>query len=300
MIYLIWGQDSYRLEKEIQDIITDDAELTIFEKGDIGELFSNLLTQSFFEKKRTFLIKELALGSEADEKKLRYSLENLPKDTTVIFVYSRLPARSKIQNIVKKYGTVKKFEPAENINLISFIKEKVAEEGGEIAPLAAERLASYVGSDLWQLSEEIRKLVLYRKNEMETEPIETSDVDLLVKANFEANIFALLDAIAAKNQRRASELLNSFLESGENEIYILTMIERQFKNIAMAKFERNITESSLAKKAGLHPFVAKKAVSQAKNFEEPEIIEIFRKIMDADLKLKSGYEPRQVLLRMLV
>jgi DNA polymerase-3 subunit delta len=143
-------------------------------------------------------------------------------------------------------------------------------------------------------------LVLYKKGENEVETIDTTDVDLLVRANFEAKIFSLMDAVASKNIRRAAELLNSFLESGENEIYILTMIEKQFQNIAMAKFESNITESSFAKKADIHPYVAKKSLQQAKNFEKIEIITMYQRLMDADLKLKSGFEPKQVLLRVIM
>jgi DNA polymerase-3 subunit delta len=109
-----------------------------------------------------------------------------------------------------------------------------------------------------------------------------------------------MDAFAAKNSRRAAELVNSFLDSGENEIYILTMIEKQFRNIAMAKFETNITESGLAQKAGIHPFVAKKSIQAARNFEKTEIIEMYQKLADADLKLKSGFDPKQILQRLIV
>jgi DNA polymerase III delta subunit len=78
------------------------------------------------------------------------------------------------------------------------------------------------------------------------------------------------------------------------------MIEKQFRNIATAKFENNITEGDLAKKAGLHPFVAKKSLQQARNFEKIEIVNMYQRLMDADLKLKSGFEPKQVLLRILI
>lgn len=89
--------------------------------------------------------------------------------------------------------------------------------------------------------------------------------------------------------------MNSFLESGENEIYILTMIARQFRNIAMAKLEPGINQATLAKKAGIHPFVAKKSIAQAQNFENEEILEIYNRIQGSDLKLKSGFQGNHVL-----
>jgi DNA polymerase III delta subunit len=301
MIYIYYGKDTFELEKEIDEHTKDGVEINSFESKDIETAVSNLVTQSFFNPKRVFILKDIFtdLGDKKEDSVIM-ALSNLPTDTTVIFVETKLPKKTKLTDFIKKEGEIKNFEEAKSINLVSFIKERVAEEGGEIAPLAAERLATFVGPNKWQLSEEINKLVLYKKGDGETEPIDTADVDLLVKANFDANIFALMDAFAAKNSRRAAELLNSFLDYGENEIYILTMIEKQFRNIAMAKFEDNISEMGLSKKAGLHPFVAKKSLSQARNFEKSEIVEMYGRLIDADLKLKSGFEPKQILLRLVL
>lgn len=301
MLKLFVGTDNYTIGKEVSKITaTPDVEVNIVENSTIADLIPWLGTDSFFSQKRVFVVKNL-LGKieKKDEEKLIEVIKNLPNDTEVVFTEEKELTKSSVYKFLKEKGTIKLFPEGKSVNLVAFIKEKVQEEGGEIAPLAAERLASFVGPNLWQLSEEVKKLVLYKKGGLEVEPIQTADVDLLVKANFEANIFALTDAIAARNTKKSIELLNSFLESGENAIYILTMIERQFKNIAMAKFE-NVSDFVLAKKAGIHPFVAKKSVQQAKNFTKDEIIRIYQRLSWADLKLKSGAEPNQILLRILV
>jgi DNA polymerase-3 subunit delta len=77
------------------------------------------------------------------------------------------------------------------------------------------------------------------------------------------------------------------------------MIARQFRNIALAKFEPNATPDSLAKMAGLHPYVAGKSFQQARNFDKNEIINMYKRLQDADLKLKSGADPAQTLLRLV-
>lgn len=301
MISLYFGTDTYGISETIKEKAAIDTEVIRFNGGNVSELAGNIASQSFFNPKRLFVIQDIFTGLEPkNEIRLFASLENLPADTQIVFIEAKKPNKSKLLDYINKEGEIKEFTDKKGIDLVLFIKEKVTEEGGEIAPLAAERLATYVGPDKWQLTEEIKKLVLYRTTEGEKEPIDTADIDLLVKASFEANIFSLMDAVATKNTRRSTELLNSFLESGENEIYILTMIERQFKNIAMAKFEENVTEGKLTKMAKVHPFVAKKSLQQAKNFEQAEIIEMYRRLADADLKLKSGFEPKQVLLRLLV
>lgn len=300
MIKVLFGPDNFRIEKEIEKIIAaSKAEVEVFEEGSVNELVMQLISKSFFSTKRLFVVKHLLEKLKDSDTELISALENLDKDTDVIFVESK-KAATKIWKWLDKNAEQKEFQEIKGHAVVDFIKEKVAEEGGEIAPLAAERLASFAGSDLSQLTEEIKKLVLYKHSDgPEKEQIQTADVDELVASDFNANIFNLMDALAAKNNRRSAELLKSFLASGENEIYLLTMIQRQFRNIAMAKFSKGINDTTLAKKAVIHPFVAKKSIQQARNFSEEEIIKIYKKINWADLKLKSGYDPGQILLRIL-
>lgn len=298
MIYLFCGNDDYRIKKETDKIIATqkDAEKELLVE-DAKELAIKLKTNSFFAQKRLFLARGiLAKLSEKETEELTLALPN-DDNTVLIFIEEKSP-KGKIATELKKVAKIIAAEKPKKVNLVKYIKEKVAEEGSDIAPLAAERLSTFVGTDLWKLDEEIKKLVLYKIGT--EEPIETADVDLLVKANFEANIFNLMDAVATKNTSRSLELLNSFLESGENEIYILSMIWRGYRNIALAKFEEGITEQALAKKAGLHPFVAQKSARQAKNFTREELLSVYNKLVETDLALKSGAEPAQALQRLVI
>lgn len=301
MIKLIYGHDDYAIEAELAKIAeSNPAELKYIEPDGVPDFMANLSSSSFFNEKRVFIARGIMNSlSEKQLELLTESLTNLDKNTDVIFVEESKPKSVKTLNLIKKVGEVKEYVVPKSLNLTNFIKEKVADEGGTIAPLAAERLASFVGPDLWQLTEEIKKLVLYKTTEKGTEEIQTADVELLTHANFEATIFELTDAMAAKNSRKAASLINSFLSEGENEIYILTMMAMQFRNIAMAKFEPGATPDVLAKKAGMHPYVAQKSLHQAKNFEKEEIINMYTRLLDADLKLKSGADPAQTLLRLV-
>lgn len=295
MIYLFYGQDFFSIQKAIKKITSaKDLEVNYF-NGDMSSFVNSLLSTSFFVTKRVFILKSYLekIGTD-DEKKLVEGLKKTPEDTLVVFIEDKEP-KGEIKKLITKEGKIKSFNKPTERDLISYINKRVSEEGSRIAPLAAERLASFVGPDYWQLEEEIKKLTLYKLDDPQEEGIQASDVDLLVKSGFEANIFELMDAISTKNQRKSIKLLSQFLESGENEIYILSMIAKQFRNIAMAKFEDNINESSFAKKANIHPYVAKKSIAQSRNFEKPEIIKIYNKIKEADLALKSGGEPKHTL-----
>lgn len=300
MIKLYYGEDTFSTQREIEKISSDPKLETIRIKNDLNIFINQLLSSSFFNENRLFICDNILDGLGVEEqKKIIRALEEKQDETAVILIENKEP-KGEIKKFIQKNGQIINHTKAPERDIINFINERVTEEGGKISPLAAERLASFVGPDFWQINEEIKKLTLYKKSDEPEIDIQTADVDHLVKSNFEANIFELMDAISTKNQRKAIKLLNQFLESGENEMYIFSMIAKQFRNIALAKFEGITSEKILAEKAGLHPYVAKKSILQARNFDKKEIISIYQKLTEADLSLKSGFEPKYILQNLLI
>lgn len=295
MIYLLWGPDEFGIQIALNNLKGDDPIITLNEPS-LEELRNCALTDSFFDNKKTILL-NFYLPKVAKEKKeaqLKNILSKISADTTIIFVEKDLP-KGNLKAYFSDTAKTQSFMKPTGKDLAGYIKKRAQELGTEISPLAAERFGTYVGPNYWQIEEELKKLALYVKGR-ELEPgIDINDVDELVHSGFEANIFELMDAISQKNINRAVTLLDSFLDSGENELYILTMIARQFRNIAMAKIDNIQNEGTLAKRAGIHPFVAKKTIQQARNFSIAEVDKIFGKITKADLELKSGQNAKQAL-----
>lgn len=301
MIYLLWGADEFGIELAVSKLTGGDGQILNLKEVGLEQFGGNALTDSFFDTQKTLIVNTLLerAAKEKREDELARILDNISDQTTVIFVEKVAP-KGKLKKFFEERAQIKSFGKPSSKELSEHVKGRAKELGTEIAPLAAERFVTYIGPNFWQLEEELKKLALYVKNRDLEPNIDINDVDELVHAGFEANIFELMDAISQKNTNRAITLLDSFLDSGENEIYILTMIARQFRNIAMAKIDNIQSETALAKKAGVHPFVAKKSILQARNFTNGEIEEIFRKIVRADQELKSGQNPKQALQSIII
>ena len=71
------------------------------------------------------------------------------------------------------------------------------------------------------------KLINYSDGQM----ISDKDVELLVKAKIDGNIFSAIDALGANNKKEAMKLLHDNLEKGEDPFYIFSMIVYQFRNM---------------------------------------------------------------------
>lgn len=301
MIFLFVGEDKYSLKKEIKKLkeklqqpIVENVNLDNFER------FVNLVQMnSFFEAEKIFVADSLlAKISSKQLESLSGALAKKPQEYSVIFIEEKLPKKKIIASLPNV--EIKKFDLLSERDIVASIKRIAKENDADISPLAAERIAAFVGNDLYRIEEEIKKLALYKKSDEISSEIGVGDVEELVKANFEAKIFDLIDAFAAKNAAKALKLINQFLESGENEIYILTMIARQLRNIAAVKFSNNVNERKLASSLKIHPYVAKKSIHQAKNFSQKEIIDIYNKIIEADFLLKSGGSPERVLQNIVI
>jgi DNA polymerase-3 subunit delta len=297
MIYLLSGTDDFGIQLSLSEILKKLNGRVIRMKETSLNSFSNeALTESFFDNEKVIIVEYLLEKSlkEKQETELKRVIEKISQETSVIFIEKSAPNAS-LRKLLGDKASISDHSRPVAKDLMNYVRNRSHELGADISPLAAERFITYVGPNYWQIEEELKKLSLYVKDRDIEQVIEIGDVDEIVHSNFEANIFELMDAISQKNINRAITLLGSFLDSGENELYILTMIARQFRNIAMAKIDNVVDETAFAKKAGLHPYVAKKSIMQARNFSVGEVGEIYQKIIAADLNLKSGQNPKQVL-----
>jgi DNA polymerase III subunit delta len=201
------------------------------------------------------------------------------------------------------------FKKMNNSELAGWIKTEVEQRGGAISSRATAALAGLVGYDLWQIDREIDKLVNYKNGQQPVlaaggmpSAIEPEDVEKLVKGNFDDNIFALTDAIGARNKSLAIKLLEEQLELGANEIYLLTMITRQIKIILQVRQALDLGQSSrqMITELKLNPYVAQKAIEQARHFSLNALKIIFDRLVEIDFKIKTGQGEPAVLIDLLV
>ncbi len=96
------------------------------------------------------------------------------------------------------------------------------------------------------------------------------------------HVFGFLDALGYKNKKKAFLELHRLLDQGEAPLYLLTMIVWQIRNLLKVQFSANG-----GPKPKMAPFVLRKAQGQAKNFEEEELIGVFKNLLDVEVKLKT-------------
>ena len=298
MIIFLYGEDTYRMKEKLKEIVdkykkvrTSGLNLRYF-NGDSFKSFQDGLKQtSIFEEKKLAVILNPFDNTEFKESFLEQGEEFLKSDDIiVIYQEGKINKNSALLKYLEKNANTQQFEPLTYTKLRTWTKAEIEKYGARIDGQALDKLLEYVGNDLWRLSNEVKKLVCYNKN------IRIEDVFLLIKSGIETDIFKTIEAIAQRNKKEALDLLHNHIEKGDSPIYLLSMINFQFRNLLIIKDLINKPYNEIAKKSGLHPFVVKKSYYVAQRFTIQELKDIYQKIFKIDMQIKTGkVEPATAL-----
>ena len=307
MIYFIYGEDSYRSKRKLEEIIlgykkVHKSGLNLIyinaKDSDFKDFYSNFKIMGMFAEKKLIILRNVFSDTKFQEEFLENleALESL-KDIVVVYEDCAADQRTKIFKSLQKCAKCQEFECLSPANLKKWILQEFENTGSKINLDALDLLAEFAKNDLWQMANEIKKLSNYRKGAA----IKKEDVELLVKPNIENDIFKTIDALASKNKKLALSLLHKHLDNGDNSLYLLSMIAYQFRNLLSIK-ELQATQpyGAIAKKSGLHPFVVQKSFYLCNSFSIQELKKIYQKIFQIDSDIKTGKVEPELALDLLL
>ena len=239
-------------------------------------------------------------SNQQDEYKLFGTcITQMPDSTVLVLIDGPIKSSNPLLKELSAKAEVKSFPPLKNDRLQRWIVQRVKQEEGSISAEAVNLLAKLIGSDLWSMASEINKLVLFTSGRR----IEEEDVKQLVSHSQEANVFAMVDAILESRAGVAEQLLQRLLEGGAAPAYLLVMLSRQARMIVRAKELRNQrkTETEIQDKLGLaSEFALRKVLEQADRYPMRQIIEVYHKLLETDLSIKTGQYNGELALNLLI
>ena len=306
MFLFLYGQDTYQSRKKLNEIIEHYKK--IHKKGlslkyfngeslSFEEFEDEIKQNSIFEEKKLIVLTNVFSEAELKKKFLKNAKNFVNSQDNILFYEeAEISPKDAFFCFLKKEAKTQEFKPLEGQKLRNWIKKEFEKYKVNIELSVIEKLINYVGNDLWQLNNEIRKLVNYKSGSAfaevskEKQEIELKDVELLVKPKIETDIFKTINAIALKDKKQAIFLIHKHLEKGDNPFYLFSMINFQFRNLLIIKelIEKRLPYYSIFKISNLHPFVVKKSWDQASKFTFQELKKIYQKIFQIDFSIKTG------------
>lgn len=305
MIIFLYGPDSFRRYKKLQElkdrfikeVDTSGQSVAVIDGATttLKEIDEKVSTGSLFVKRRLIIIRDLLNNKNqqlfAELLRLIPSWDKgAPEEQNIIVFDEGEIASTKLSTekkalitFLKKQPFTQEFKTLSVLKAADFARQEVEFLGRKIDAKAAHELASRTANDLWLLNSELHKLAMSLAL---GESITLELIKEQIDDQYEQDIFALTDAVAAKDNKRALALLEEQFLAGLSEDYILAMMIRQFK--ILLQVQGASTPNDLAKELGLHPFVLKKGLAQAKNFSKEELHRIFDRLIDLDWQNKSS------------
>ena len=309
-LYLFTGGEKYlidlaykTLEKKLIDPNFKALNLTIFHDKDfdLAKFQDAVETLPLMAEKRLVVVKDpLFLGtqkkgtSKEEEERVLEVIHNLPPAVCVIFLSSKVDARKKLVKTIKKQGEYFQFDPLQESELLRWIKGKMNKEKIEVEKSTLNYFVAnmdYLGRNrtktLFDVENEVNKLIHYTRNRGR---VTQKDIDLITSKSFENDIFKVMDAVEKKNKREALKQMEELIYQGEPVLKILATLSNQMKNVLKVKelSGKGYTSKVIAKRIGIHPFVATKSLKQSRNYSGKQLIGFINYITDIDAKIKSG------------
>ncbi|MDP3093822.1 MAG: DNA polymerase III subunit delta [bacterium] len=302
MIIFLYGQDSFRARLKLNEIIDQYRKVRRsglnlfycdFQEDEFLAFKEKLETVPMFAERKLFILENVFLNSDLSKDFLDYMIKNkrnLGDDILVFFEPGDLDRRGSLFSFLTKTAKFQEFKLLDGQSLKQWLKKEAEKLGAEISSSAIEKLVVYFSNDSWRLSNELKKLASFKKGKK----IEPEDVELLATPEVAANIFKTIDAVATQDRRKALELTGQHFDEGDSPAYLLAMINYQFRNLLIVK--DLLEKGKPLRNSGLNDFVARKCYFLAQKFAFSRLKKIYSKILEIDLKIKTGkISPRQGL-----
>lgn len=201
----------------------------------------------------------------------------------------------------QKYS--KKFNNLEGSQLTKWVESELKKRGVKIEKRALEHLIASAGADLWRLNSELGKLAAFAGSK-EDKTITFGDILLFVSESIDDNVFHFIDALLGRRAKEAIKLLQNQWEAGEEQAKIFGAIIWQFRSLLTIKdylaLNPGVSSDQISRALCLHPFVIKKALAILPGFSFEQLKNIYQKLLEIDLKVKTGGGDLLELLELLV
>lgn len=263
------------------------------ERLKLQDLVQQLQAVPFLATSRLIIIENLGKNKVLSEEILE-RLDQVPESTILVLYDADVDKRGRYFKTLSKLPQAAEFKPLAPPAVMRWIEDQASKLGASIDRAATLELLNRCGDDQWRLQGEITKLATHDSK------VTKAHVEALVEVSEEQNVFNFLDSVMAGDLRASLGGLGRLQATQQNEMYILTMILWQLRQVLLAKLSGLSNSNELAKQASLSPYAAGKALTLARKVDEEALKDMYTAAVDCEYGIKTGKAKPEELLEGLV
>lgn len=255
----------------------------------------DLRTGSLFGDRRAVLIRDAQELPADIAASLAAELDGQPLEAVVILLATGTGRIVTLARQIKAAGGRIDVAPPrdwEDRRWENLVREEFGQHNRRAAPEAVAAILSHAGLNVAQIAEKVSQVVAAAGNGT----ISEADVERAVVGHGSRGSFAVADAMCERQPAKALELLRGVLETGSDPIMVLGALVYRVRSILAVAGKVDPKEVGLRISGGQ----VRHLQAARRNFGPGELTRAMRTLADADVLLKSGDVPPELVIERAV
>lgn len=302
MNYALLAENKYLVEKQLNKIINDlkvNQEIEIFDYNGLDKDFNvevmlnELNTFPFLSDHKVivlsnpnFLSAKGTLSESSINNLEAYMKSPASFSTLIIYVDQfKVDNRKKITKVVKKHAKVFEPEVLDERAVSSIIRNDLAKNKINIQNNALQELVKRVFPNFDNWPQELEKLTLYNKKNLELQ-----DIEVLINMSDEDNVFLLVNGVLDKNLHLSLNTYRNLPQKEREPIAMIMLLASQFRLIHQVQtlLNGNIPPKEIAISLKVHPYRVTVAQKSARKYSSQQILKVLSDLSDLEQNIKNG------------
>lgn len=308
MLYLLYGEVNYLIDKEVEKIIKenniDDINISRYDLDayNYKDVIEDAQTISLFADQKLIIVDNASIFTSAnktiDTTIFEEYIDNYNPNTIIIFKLneSKLDERKKVTKLIRKKGTVKEYNKGDD-------KKKIVSdlfEDYKIDNNTISYLIDRVGDNIYILKQEIDKIKLYKGND---KVVTKDDITNLTSENIESDLFKLMDLVINNDKDAALSLYNEMLKYNLEPIQIIISLANKYRLMYQAKelSLKGYKEDEICSTLGqTNPKYMYVLIKSSKAYDSTKLKDLLYKLSELDNNIKNGSINKELAFELFI
>jgi len=305
-VYVLHGSDDFLLVEYRRRIVSGiiglaDPQTAVSRfdaSASLADVLDELRTLPFLAPRRVVIVSDADAFVSAYREALEKYLSSPSATSSLILIVSSWPKNTRLAKLVAKIGEATDCSAPGARDLLGWLVKAAGKRGKKIDPAAAQLLLEWRGADLAGLNGEVEKLSIYVGDRPE---ISAQDAAALVTATAGPEAFALTNSITAGDTAGALKALAGSVTQRGEEFKTLGVIAWHLRRAMhvqqlLAKGISGAQACRSARVFGRHG----EFLAMLKRRPLSILQDDFRRLLAADLAMKTGTDPAGALQQLVV
>ncbi len=305
--YLFFGEETYLVQEYTTMLIERilgaaprdfNCDVCSVDNDALEDALSIARTLPMMATHRVVVLHGLQQLRKADWAPLEHYLEH-PSVSTALICSSSASDPKKLPPRLWQSAVAVECSRLEGPKLSDWVRHTVTQRGYRMTPEALQGLLHEQEPDLQTIRQEIAKLCTYVGERQE---ITLDDVQEVTQTSRLQSIFALSDALGARQIGPAFTVVERLLNQGEPPLVILSMMVRHVRLLWSVRQlgQQRHDMPQMAKTLGLPLAVCRQLSAQSQHFAVEHLRQLYIAALEADLAFKTSNKPPRAILEELI